>query len=62
MPFGLMQAVLDFYCVSEALVALSRRWFGVPVLGFSVVLEKKSVCSYVCLGSLVVSVAIWFLP
>ena len=33
MPFGLMGAVLDFNRVSGALVALSRRWFGVPVLG-----------------------------
>ena len=34
MPFGLMGAVLDFNRVGGALVALSRRWLGVPVLGF----------------------------
>ena len=32
MPFGLMGAVLDINRVSGALEALSRRWFGVPVL------------------------------
>ena len=34
MPFGLVGALLDLNRVSGALVALSRRWFGVPVLGF----------------------------
>ena len=34
MPFGLTSAVLQFNRVSAFLVALARRWFALPILGF----------------------------
>ena len=34
MPFGLMSAVLQLNRVSTFLVALARRWFALPILGF----------------------------
>ena len=32
--FGLKGAVLDFNRISAAVVAVSRRWLGIPILGF----------------------------
>ena len=34
MPFGLLGCVLDFDRMSAFIVALARRWFAIPLLGF----------------------------
>ena len=34
LPFGLKGAVLDFNRISAVMVALSRRWLGIPIFGF----------------------------
>ena len=34
MPFGLKGIVLDFNCVSAALLAICRRWLALPALAF----------------------------